>query len=184
MFRFSCYRDCGEAPVEFKDSPSGCGLVSVWMLLDHFDYPIDRDQIIRFLDWTEAEGTSAIAIACLFKRLGFDSVFYTDEDPDIQDTEIPFYQLASVLELPIKPAINLTQVGERIGEGSHFIALYREDLSDLEFGHFSPITGTCDNSVQLAYSAVGDLDFDDFRARWKCDGFPCQLIEVRTQSVY
>ncbi|MBF4521931.1 MULTISPECIES: cysteine peptidase family C39 domain-containing protein [Acinetobacter] len=116
-----------EIPSELAELEANCGIYAVWMLLQHLGIDADIQQLIDVCGYTPEQGTTTIGLAVGLKKFGFNVQFYTDPDPDLQDSEKLSYAKAEQLKLPILAPIAYTQIQQAF-DANKFVIVYYDTL--------------------------------------------------------
>jgi hypothetical protein len=116
-----------EMPEELANLDANAGIFAVWMLLQHLGIDADISQLIEVCGYEVDNGTTTIGLAVGLKKFGFDVQFYTDDDPNLQDSEKLSYQEAEQLHLPILPACNYQHIQQAF-EQHKFVIVYYDTL--------------------------------------------------------
>ncbi|MCU7696229.1 cysteine peptidase family C39 domain-containing protein [Acinetobacter sp. AYS6] len=110
-------------PQALANLEANCGVFAVWMVLRHHGVQINIDELIQVCRYDE-DGTYSIALAVALKKLGFDVSFHSDKDPNISSSERMSYKEASVLKIPMGPALSYQDIQAEIQNGKMVIVYY------------------------------------------------------------
>jgi len=170
-----CFPSEFEAPFEILDLDSGCGILSMWQVLEHFGQASDAAELIRVTRFDPDVGAYAIAIAVALADLGLSVAFHTETDPDPAPVEREFYREAAARGIIPQPALSAMELGLRLEEGAVAIVLY-EALDGATYGHFTPVLAIGGDVVD----APNESGFctTDFEARWRRPGILRQCVIV------
>ena len=116
-----------EMPEELARLEAYGGFFAVWMLLQHLGIDADIQQLVEVCGYDGENGTTTIGLAVGLKKFGFHVQFYTDPDPDLQESEKLSYQEAEQLNLPILPALNYQQI-QLAFDQNKFVIVYYDTL--------------------------------------------------------
>ena len=119
-----------EMPEELARLEANGGIFAVWMLLQHLGIDADIQQLVEVCGYDGENGTTTIGLAVALKKFGFHVQFYTDPDPDLQQSEKLSYQEAEQLNLPILPALNYQQIQQAF-EQNKFVIVYYDTLEGI-----------------------------------------------------
>lgn len=111
-------------PESLANLEANCGLYAIWMLLQHHGIEIGINQLIDLTQYDDQEGTFTVALAVALKKIGFDVVFYTEQDPDIDVKERALYREAAQLGIAIQPALSYQQIQQAIQQKKCVIVYY------------------------------------------------------------
>ncbi|WP_130802903.1 cysteine peptidase family C39 domain-containing protein [Acinetobacter ihumii] len=111
-------------PESLLNLEANCGVFALWMLFQHHGIEINIAELIQATQHDEEHGTFTIALAVALKNFGFDVSFYTDPDPDIDDSERLTYQQAQALNIPIHSALSYLEIQTAIENGKMAIVAY------------------------------------------------------------
>ena len=157
-----------EMPEELANLEANGGLFAVWMLLQHLGIDADIQQLVDVCGYDSENGTTTIGLAVGLKKFGFNVQFYTDHDPDLQESEKLSYQEAEQLDLPILPALNYQQIQQAFDQNK-FLIVYYDTLEDV--GNHSLVYDV--NADEICF-------FDSF------DAMPASVFEQqrRVEGIY
>lgn len=117
-----------DLPEALTNLPANCGIYAIWMLLQHHGIQADIDELIQLTQYDHEEGTFSIALAIALKKMGFDTIFYTDKDPNIDAKERRCYAEAKTLNIPIKGVLSYHGIQQAIAQG-RFVIVYYDNLN-------------------------------------------------------
>src|SRR5690606_12672842 len=152
-----------EMPEELASLEANGGIFAVWMLLQHLGIDADIQQLVEVCGYDAQNGTTTIGLAVGLKKFGFHVQFYSDPDPDLQQSEKLSYQEAEQLNLPILPALNYQQIQQAF-EQNKFVIVYYDTLE--EIGNHSLVYDV--NADEICF-------FDSF------DAMPASVFEQQRQ---
>ncbi len=164
-----------DAPLELLQLEGNCGPVALWAVLKHFGKQVSSDKIIRACRHSKKNGTFAIVLATALQRLGLNTAFYTDPDPNPHYFERQAYGLAKKLGISINSALELESLMIQIKLGKLPIVLYDSP----EFiGHFSPVLDIDDQKLILPLDPGKEIERQEFQNRWAAPEIYRQCIVV------
>ncbi len=111
-------------PEPLLNLEANCGVFAVWMLFQHHGIEMDIAEIIQACQHDCENGTFTIALAVALQRFGFNVSFYSDEDPDIDESERRIYDEARALNIQILPALEFQEIQAAIQNGQMAIVSY------------------------------------------------------------
>lgn len=152
-----------EMPEELANLEANGGIFAVWMLLQHLGIDADIQQLVDVCGYDSENGTTTIGLAVGLKKFGYNVQFYTDHDPDLQESEELSYQEAEQLGLPILPALNYQQIQQAFDQNK-FVIVYYDTLE--EVGNHSLVYEV--NADEICF-------FDSF------DAMPASFFEQQRQ---
>ncbi len=153
-----------EMPDELASLEANGGIFAVWMLLQHLGIDADIQQLVEVCGYDGENGTTTIGLAVGLKKFGFHVQFYTDPDPDLQQSEKLSYQEAEQLNLPILPALNYQQIQQAF-EQNKFVIVYYDTLE-----------GVGNHSLVYDVNADEICFFDSF------DAMPAAIFEQQRKA--
>ena len=161
-------------PDELASLEANGGIFAVWMLLQHLGIDADIQQLVEVCGYDAQNGTTTIGLAVGLKKFGFHVQFYTDPDPDLQESEKLSYQEAEQLNLPILPALNYQQIQQAF-EQNKFVIVYYENLEGV--GNHSLVYDVNENEISFfdSFDAMPPAIFEQQR---KAEGICQQVIVV------
>ncbi|WP_151980607.1 cysteine peptidase family C39 domain-containing protein [Acinetobacter guerrae] len=113
-----------EIPESLLNLEANCGIFALWMLFQHHGIEMDVSELIEATQHDEEHGTFTIALAVALKKFGFDVSFYTDPDPDIDESEHLIYQQAQACNIPMGAALAYSEIQHAIESGQMAIVSY------------------------------------------------------------
>jgi hypothetical protein len=163
-----------DAPPELQDLPSNCGPIAVWQVLRAHGVEPAPSELLGALRFDAVEGTFMIGIAVALSAFGFAVVFHTDPDPTPTPLEQSLYGTAQQGGIPIRPALPLAGLRERLEQGAHAIVLY-EGKGGL--AHITPLSGAWLGEL-IAPNEGAEFSNADFEERWARPGCYRQCVVV------
>ena len=163
-----------EMPEELANLEANGGIFAVWMLLQHLGIDADIQQLVDVCGYDSENGTTTIGLAVGLKKFGYHVQFYTDHDPDLQESEKLSYQEAEQLDLPILPALNYEQIQQAF-EQNKFVIVYYDTLE--EVGNHSLVYDV--NADEICFFDSFDaMPASVFEQQRRVDGICRQVIVV------
>lgn len=167
-----------EMPEELANLEANGGLFAVWMLLQHLGIDAEIQQLLEVCGYDAENGTTTIGLAVGLKKFGFNVQFYTDHDPDLQESEKLSYQEAEQLGLPILPALSYQQIQQAF-EQNKFVIVYYDTLEDV--GNHSLVYDVNEDEICFfdSFEAMPALVFEQQR---QVEGICRQVIVVEVND--
>ena len=167
-----------EMPEELANLEANGGLFAVWMLLQHLGIDADIQQLVDVCGYDSENGTTTIGLAVGLKKFGFKVQFYTEHDPDLQESEKFSYQEAEQLGLPILPALSYEQIQQAF-EQNKFVIVYYDTLEDV--GNHSLVYDVNEDEICFfdSFEAMPALVFEQQR---QVEGICRQVIVVEVND--
>ncbi len=119
-----------QLPDELLDLEANGGIFAVWMLMQNCAIQVDIQTLVQLCKHDSEDGTFTIGLAVGLKKLGFDIVFHTAEDPNIHFKEIEHYTEANRLGLAIEQPLTYQDIQTNIEQG-YAIVVYYDTLEGL-----------------------------------------------------
>ncbi|WP_180162987.1 cysteine peptidase family C39 domain-containing protein [Acinetobacter sp. YH12069] len=163
-----------EIPDELANLEANSGIYAVWMLLQHLGIDADIQQLIEVCAYEAGHGTTTIGLAVGLKKFGFLVKFYTEHDPELQDSEKRSYAEADQLELPILPAIGYAQIQQAF-EQNQFVIVYYDTLEGV--GNHSLVYEIDEAEISF-FDSFDAMPADVFEQQRGAEGICRQVITV------
>ncbi|WP_180020726.1 peptidase C39 [Acinetobacter sp. YH16044] len=163
-----------EIPDELANLEANGGIYAVWMLLQHLGIDADIQQLIEVCAYEAGHGTTTIGLAVGLKKFGFLVKFYTEHDPELQDSEKRSYAEADQLELPILPAIGYAQIQQAF-EQNQFVIVYYDTLEGV--GNHSLVYEIDEAEISF-FDSFAAMPADVFEQQRGAEGICRQVITV------
>ena len=163
-----------EIPDELANLEANGGIYAVWMLLRHLGIDADIQQLIEVCAYEADHGTTTIGLAGGLKKFGFQVKFYTEHDPELQDSEKRSYTEADQLELPVLPAIGYAQIQQAF-EQNQFVIVYYDTLEGV--GNHSLVYDIDETEISF-FDSFDAMPSDVFEQQRGAEGICRQVITV------
>ena len=163
-----------EIPDELANLEANGGIYAVWMLLQHLGIDADIQQLIEVCAYEAGQGTTTIGLAVGLKKFGFQVKFYTEHDPELQDSEKRSYAVADQLELPVLPAIGYAQIQQAF-EQNQFVIVYYDTLDGV--GNHSLVYDIDETEISF-FDSFDAMPADVFEQQRGAEGICRQVITV------
>ncbi|WP_180076777.1 cysteine peptidase family C39 domain-containing protein [Acinetobacter sp. YH12251] len=163
-----------EMPEELANLEANGGIFAVWMLLQHLGIDADIQQLIEVCAYEADHGTTTIGLAVGLKKFGFQVKFYTEHDPELQDSEKRSYAEADQLELPILPAIGYAQIQQAF-EQNQFVIVYYDTLEGV--GNHSLVYDIDETEISF-FDSFDAMPAEVFEQQRGAEGICRQVITV------
>ncbi|MEN8992082.1 hypothetical protein ABD624_08935 [Avibacterium paragallinarum] len=163
-----------EIPDELANLDANGGIYAVWMLLQHLGIDADIQQLIEVCAYEAGHGTTTIGLAVGLKKLGFQVKFYTEHDPELQDSEKRSYAEADQLELLVLPAIGYAQIQQAF-EQNQFVIVYYDTLEGV--GNHSLVYEIDEAEISF-FDSFDAMPADVFEQQRGAEGICRQVITV------
>ncbi|WP_180173972.1 MULTISPECIES: cysteine peptidase family C39 domain-containing protein [unclassified Acinetobacter] len=163
-----------EIPDELANLEANGGIYAVWMLLQHLGIDADIQQLIEVCAYEAGHGTTTIGLAVGLKKFGFQVKFYTEHDPELQDSEKRSYAEADQLELSILPAIGYAQIQQAF-EQNQFVIVYYDTLDGV--GNHSLVYDIDETEISF-FDSFDAMPADVFEQQRGAEGICRQVIIV------
>lgn len=163
-----------EMPEELANLEANGGIFAVWMLLQHLGIDADIQQLVDVCGYDAENGTTTIGLAVALKKFGFNVQFYTEHDPDFQESEKISYQEAEQLGLSILPALNYQQI-QHAFEQNKFVIVYYDTLEDV--GNHSLVYDVNEDEICF-FDSFDAMPASVFEQQRQAEGICRQMIAV------
>lgn len=165
--------DWWAAPEEILNLDGHCGPLAAWCALHHFGMRPTTTEIITACRHTKRHGAFTVHIAAGLKELGLQVSFHSDPDEDIGGFEMRGYQRLKRLGVPVRCAIDLSELLAQRRRGRIPIVFYN---TPSDSGHFSIILGTSGGTLRLAEGQ--SIPREEFLAAWTAPRILKQCVIV------
>ena len=166
-----------EIPEQLQNMPANCGVYAVWMLLQHCDIDLDIQDLAKVCDYDEDDGTFSIGLAVGLKKMGFQVSFYSDEDLHKDPKELPLYQEASRLSMPILPTLTYTEIRQAV-EQDHWAIVYYDTFEGV--GNHSLVYDINEQEISF-FDHFDVMTPEQFQQQREADGICQQVILIRRE---
>ncbi|MGE8559008.1 MAG: cysteine peptidase family C39 domain-containing protein [Acinetobacter sp.] len=167
-----------EIPEELANLEANGGIFAVWMLLQHLGIDAEIQQLLEVCGYEAENGTTTIGLAVGLKKFGFHVQFYTDLDPDLQESEKLSYLEAEQLNLPILPALNYQQIQQAF-EQNKFVIVYYDTLENV--GNHSLVYDVNEDEICF-FDSFDAMPASIFEQQRKAEGICRQVIVVEANN--
>ncbi|WP_291354777.1 MULTISPECIES: cysteine peptidase family C39 domain-containing protein [unclassified Acinetobacter] len=167
-----------EIPEELANLEANGGIFAVWMLLQHLGIDAEIQQLLEVCGYEAENGTTTIGLAVGLKKFGFNVQFYTDPDPELQESEILSYQEAEQLGLAILPALNYQQIQQAF-EQNKFVIVYYDTLENV--GNHSLVYDVNEDEICF-FDSFDAMLASIFEQQRKAEGICRQVIVVEANN--
>lgn len=167
-----------EIPDELANLDANGGIYAVWMLLQHLGIDADIQQLIEVCAYEAGHGTTTIGLAVGLKKFGFLVKFYTEHDPELQDSEKRSYAEADQLELSILPAIGYAQIQQAF-EQNQFVIVYYDTLEGV--GNHSLVYDIDETEISF-FDSFDAMPAEVFEQQRGAEGICRQVITVNVND--
>lgn len=163
-----------QLPKQLIDLEANCGIFAVWVVLQHYSIHIEIDQLTKLCQYDQEDGTFSIGLALGLKKLGFDIMFYTDDDPDVHEKEINCYTEAKALNIPIHQALVYQDIQNAVSQG-YFAIVYYDTLDGV--GNHSLVYSMDENEICF-FDSFDAMPAAVFEQQRRADGICQQVIII------
>ena len=164
-----------KAPAEILAMDGHCGLIAAWSVLHYFGKHVSVSEIVSSCRHTKRYGLFSVNLAAGLKELGLEVSFHSEKDDHVGGFEKRGYARARRLEIPVRPAVELSVLLRERRKGRVPIVLY--DTAS-ESGHFSPLLGRRGSLLRLTLAPGGTIPTDQFLSAWSAPGILRQCVIV------
>lgn len=163
-----------EMPEELSSLEANGGIYAVWMLLQHLGIDADIQQLMEVCGHEAGYGATTIGLAVGRKKFGFNVQFYTEHDPDLQESEKRSYAEAAQLQLPVLPAIGYAEILHAF-EQNKFVIVYYDTFEGI--GNHSLVYDIDEAEISF-FDSFDAMSAEDFERQRQAEGICRQVITV------
>lgn len=164
-----------QLPDELLNLEANGGIFAVWMLMQNYAIHVDIQTLVQLCKHDSEDGTFTIGLAVGLKKLGFDVVFHTAEDPNIHFKEIEHYTEANRLGLAIEQPLTYQDIQTNIEQG-YAIVVYYDTLEGI--GNHSLVYSIDDQEICF-YDSFDPMQKNIFEQQRQAEGICQQVIVIR-----
>ncbi|MCX5469656.1 peptidase C39 [Acinetobacter nematophilus] len=164
-----------QLPDELLDLEANGGIFAVWMLLQNYSIHVDIQTLVQCCKYDPDDGTFTISLAVGLRKLGFDVVFHTAEDPDIHIKEIEHYTEAIRLGMTIEQPLTYQDIQTSF-ESGYSILVYYDTLEGV--GNHSLVYSIDDQEICF-YDSFDPMEKHIFEQQCQAEGICQQAIVIR-----
>ncbi|QXW26874.1 peptidase C39 [Acinetobacter johnsonii] len=162
-----------EMPEELSSLEANGGIYAVWICAD-LGIDADIQQLIEVCGYEAGYGATTIGLAVGLKKFGFNVQFYTEHDPDLQDSEKLSYAEAEQLQLPVLPAIGYAEILQAF-EQNKFVIAYYDTFEGI--GNHSLVYDIDEAEISF-FDSFDAMSAEDFERQRQAEGICRQVITV------
>lgn len=163
-----------QIPTTLANLEANGGIFAIWKLFQHYGIDLVIEDLLQLCRYHPEEGTYGIALAVGLKKLGLDVTFYTEDDPDLQSTELECYKEARSLNIAIEDVLSYAGICQAIQNG-HFVIVYYDTVEGI--GNHSLVYDANETEISF-FDSFDVMSAEVFKKQRQQEGICQQVIVI------